>query len=656
MLFLSDIGKLGTGFLVSVALFYGMKARRSSKPEHRRQFLMLLAILFFELLSIVLPQTAFLGQLPAWLQAHLWPFWVLSFILYPASGLVRQVEQSRTARERPGSMGAPWALGAALLITLLFALPMAAGVVMVASFLALAVLALRVYRGGDFSRLPASASLGFILIAVGTTLGVVSGYLRTDAALVLYVAGVATAQLASILVAVLMTVLNERNQSQTERDVVRVQNELVYRMTHDSLTGLLNRSSLIACLEEDAIRPVRQRCFSHALYIDVDHFHQICDGLGPHRADLFLQQVARCIVRTVADSCQVFHMGEDKFMVLQPSDQGEDMAEKQARSLLKAFSIPVTVGDSQSYLTVSIGIDSLCHADGSGKSCEEVMRNLDQALDVAKLDHNAYRVFVPGMMERGTSRIQMANLLSRAVEREEFCLHFQPQVDCRGQVVGAEALLRWTNPVLGNVPPAEFISVAEETGLIIPIGEWVLEHACIEVAHWRDLGIDIPLAVNVSPRQLRDPHFEWTLQDQVKAHGLTPAALHIEITESIVLEENSEVWDRLWNLSRKGFHIAIDDFGTGYANLSYLKRLPVSALKIDRSFVTGIPGSAQDLAVVQAICAMARNLGLRTIAEGVDHVGQMAVLRDLECSAIQGYLYSRPVPSSEFISFCRDCA
>jgi EAL domain-containing protein (putative c-di-GMP-specific phosphodiesterase class I) len=269
----------------------------------------------------------------------------------------------------------------------------------------------------------------------------------------------------------------------------------------------------------------------------------------------------------------------------------------------------------------------------------------------AKLDRNTYRFHTPDLGDHALSKLQYFNYLRQAIDRHELNLHFQPQVNRAGAVISAEALLRWNNPVLGSVPPSEFIPIAEEAGLIIPIGDWVIDRACAELVHWRSIGLDIPLAINISPRQLKDGRLEQTLLGRLRKYGLRPECLHLEITESSLIEDTARTMQVLENLHRAGFAMSIDDFGTGYANLSWLKRLPVGVLKIDRSFVVDMPNNAQDLAMVQAIVNIAKCRGMTTIAEGADSQSQIDLLHAADCDIIQGFYYSRPLASADFIGY-----
>jgi len=437
-----------------------------------------------------------------------------------------------------------------------------------------------------------------------------------------------------------------------EKELNRTQKELYWLRTHDDLTELYNRASFFRMLDEELSKSDEQRDLSGLLFLDVDRFHEISDNLGPLQADRLLAKVAEKLKYFCTTARSVFRVGEDKFMLFLPRGFSKEEAEDLARRILFDFSRPLSHNDIHSYISVSIGIAGLEAPNNRLYTLKELLRNVDLALDVAKLDRNTYKYFIPGMLTRGNSRLQMLNYLRQAIERDELILHFQPQLNEAQEVVCAEALLRWNNPVLGMVPPSEFIPLAEESGLIISLGEWVISQACAELAFWRESGLDIPLAINVSARQLKDPHIEWTLLETLKKHGLRPQELHLEITESSIFEESVENLNILENLHALGFNLSIDDFGTGYANLSYLKRLPVSSIKIDRSFIRDLPDNIQDMAVVEAICGIAKNLGYKTIAEGVDRECQLEVLKNLQCDLIQGFFYSRPLASKEFLQFC----
>lgn len=432
--------------------------------------------------------------------------------------------------------------------------------------------------------------------------------------------------------------------------------ELAFLETHDPLTGLENRRRFFSRLEQ-LLTSFSQHEGSrdlplHAVFnIDIDYFNNINDSLGNEAGNLILREITLRFTRVLDDSVQLYRTGGDEFAVLYREAASElDLALFSER-LLQEFEKPFTYQWQSVYLTASIGIAVFPR---DGRSIEQITSHSDQALQEAKLDRNTYRFYTPAMHERAVTRIQMINYLRQAVDRRELSLHFQPQLDVSGKLVGAEALLRWQHPVLGSVNPDEFIPVAEETGLIIPIGTWVIRKACETLAAWQKRGLNIPVSVNISPRQLKDVKLQRTVISSLREHGLHPSLLHLEITENSLVENKEGLISRLQNLSDIGLKFSIDDFGTGYSSLSYLKRLPIAEVKIDRSFVIDLPFDTQNTALVQSIISMVRGLGLMVVAEGVDSLEQLNFLRQNGCHIIQGFYHSEPLSHDHFLTFAED--
>lgn len=432
--------------------------------------------------------------------------------------------------------------------------------------------------------------------------------------------------------------------------------ELAFLETHDPLTGLENRRRFFSRLEQllssfSQLEDRRDMPLHAVFNIDIDYFNNINDSLGNEAGNEILKEITERFSQVLDDSVQLYRTGGDEFAVLYLEAASElDLALFSER-LLQEFEKPFTYQWQSVYLTASIGI-AVFPRDGF--SIEQITSHSDQALQEAKLDRNTYRFYTPAMNERAVTRIQMINYLRQAVDRRELSLHFQPQLDVSGKLVGAEALLRWQHPVLGSVNPDEFIPVAEETGLIIPIGTWVIRKACETLAAWQKRGLNIPVSINISPRQLKDVKLQRTVINGLREYGLHPSLLHLEITENSLVENKEGLISKLQNLSDIGLRFSIDDFGTGYSSLSYLKRLPIAEVKIDRSFVIDLPFDTQNTALVQSIISMVRGLGLQVVAEGVDSLEQLNFLRKNGCHVIQGFYHSEPLSHDHFLKFSED--
>ena len=427
--------------------------------------------------------------------------------------------------------------------------------------------------------------------------------------------------------------------------------ELAY---YDSLTGLPNRLSYkerLAYALEEASR--NQRLVA-AFFIDLDHFSRINDTLGHDVGDQLLQQVAlrlRASCRDREDEVwpaqdalapDVARLGGDEFTVIIPGLTHPEDAAKLARRILSSLAHPIRVAGQEIFVNASIGI--AIYPD-DGEDLETLLMHADTAMYKAKEQGgSSYQAYSRAMNASALQRLTLENALRRALEREEFELHYQPIVDGRtGVPTGAEALVRWRHPELGLLLPSEFIPLAEENGLIVPLGEWVLRQACAQNRAWQDAGLTpIRVVVNLSSRQLRRSLPE-TVGRILQTTGLEARFLGLELTESLLVKHQKEDTDTLHALRAMGLHLAVDDFGTGYSSFSYLKHLPLDTLKIDRSFVREITTSPDDAAITTAIIAMAHALGLKVVGEGVETAGQRDVLQGKGCDALQGYLFSRPV-------------
>ena len=347
------------------------------------------------------------------------------------------------------------------------------------------------------------------------------------------------------------------------------------------------------------------------------------------------------------ESDLIAHISGDEFVVLLERCNDPAAAIAVARKLLTAAARPILLGGEELALTASVGI-ALYPADGADG--EALLKHADIALFRAKEQgRNNYQFYSAQMNTHTAERLAMEAKLRHALERGELSLNYQPKLDIRTrQVTGVEALLRWNNPELGSVPPATFIPLAEETGLIVPIGAWVLREACKQAKRWQDSGLPgTRVAVNLSARQFREATLGQTVGRALAESGLDPRLLELEITESMVMQEPEKAAALLQDLKAMGLYLSIDDFGTGYSSLAYLKRFPIDSLKIDRSFIKDIPANSDDLAITQAVIAMAHGLRLRTVAEGVENEEQLEWLKRFGCDEVQGYLFSKPLPADE---------
>lgn len=436
----------------------------------------------------------------------------------------------------------------------------------------------------------------------------------------------------------------------TERK--RSQEQLDHLAHHDPLTGLPNRLLFNDRLETAVAHARREQYELAVLFIDIDHFKNINDSLGHPVGDRFLRLVAERIIATLRASDTLARLGGDEFIVLLDEIRGPHDAGVLASKLRDCFLEPFVVDEHELHLTVSIGI-SLFPRDG--RDAATLVRNADAAMYRAKDEgRNDFRFYTRDLTESVFERLTMESALRGALERNELQVHYQPQVNLRtGAVIGAEALLRWQRPG-GMVSPAAFIPLAEESGLIIPIGQWVLETATAQMQRWLDHGVTLErLAVNIAASQIQRAPLAKMVRAALERSGLPPGMLELEITESSIMhgtERNFAVLDELKSL---GVRLAIDDFGTGYSSLGYLKRMPIDKLKIDQSFVFEVPDNANDVAITRAVIALAQSLGMNVLAEGVETEAQRRFLVEHGCNHGQGYLYSRPLPADTFEDWLR---
>jgi len=429
---------------------------------------------------------------------------------------------------------------------------------------------------------------------------------------------------------------------------------LIQQANFDEVTGLPNRVLALDRLEQALARGLRQNHKVGLLFIDLDRFKYVNDTLGHHTGDRILKEAGARIRGCLRAADTVARLGGDEFTVIVPDLQSGIDVEPVAQKILEAFGQPFYLGRREIFLTPSIGITIW---PDDGRLPDELMRNADTAMYRAKeMGRNNFRFFTPELNERALWRARMEHQIRHALERDEFELHYQPLVDLKtGRIERAEALLRWRNAELGEVSPDDFIPLAEEIGLITPIGEWVLRTACRQAVEWRRDGSGGErISVNVSSRQFRGLSLFDTVAAILEETGLPAAALELEITENLLMADIPEVVDSLRRLDELGVKLSIDDFGTGYSSLSYLRRFPVSVLKIDKSFMRDIAAESDNAILIEAIITMARSLKLEVVAEGVETDAQMGFLRRRGCDFAQGYLFSQPAAVTDFRRLTRD--
>ena len=442
----------------------------------------------------------------------------------------------------------------------------------------------------------------------------------------------------------------KRTNTQLEGEIVerrQAQSKLNYLAYHDPLTGLSNRRSFIERLEESLRESARHGERLAVLFIDLDQFKQVNDSLGHGVGDELLVSVAARLSEHVRLIDMLARLGGDEFICLMEGVRNEDEVEVLAREIIGAFEYPFNLEDHELFLTASVGI---CLSPGDGDSVLDLLRNADTAMYRAKaLGRGNFHFYTPEMTRDAQERIRMENLLRRALDNGELSVHLQPQVETSsGRLVGAEALVRWNSPELGLVMPMRFIPLAEDSGLIVGLGNWVLRETCRQVMQWRKSGFDLPqVSVNLSAKQLERPEFIDVLSQILDETGMDATSLKLELTESVVMAVG-DAFDLLARLRDLGISLSLDDFGTGYSSLSYLKMLPVQQLKIDKSFIDGIGKNRGDEAIIRTVMELARSLDFEAVAEGVETLEQSEFLAGLGCEQLQGHLHGKAVPAPEF--------
>jgi len=417
----------------------------------------------------------------------------------------------------------------------------------------------------------------------------------------------------------------------------RAEEKLRVVATHDPLTALPNRTLLHERLSHALAKAQRYGRQLAVLFIDLDRFKNVNDTLGHEAGDKLLQVAAQRVSNCLRDTDTMARQGGDEFVVLMDELSDLEPVAGVSQRILDSMADPFTVDGRELHLTASIGI-SVYPEDGRA-----LLKNADIAMYRAKeKGRNTYQFYSTQIDKHSVERLSLESDLRRALERNEFTLHYQPKVDiATGHISGLEALLRWQHPELGWIPPARFIPLAEESGLILPIGAWVLETACAQNRAWQRQGLRrMRVAVNLSPRQFAAESLPYDIKAALHESGLDATDLELEITESMVMNNPEQAVNSLRQLKDVGIHVAIDDFGTGYSSLAYLKRFPVDSVKVDRSFVEDIPDDLDSMAITQAVIAMAHSLRLKVVAEGVESEAQLAFLRSEGCDEMQGYYFS----------------
>jgi diguanylate cyclase (GGDEF)-like protein/PAS domain S-box-containing protein len=424
--------------------------------------------------------------------------------------------------------------------------------------------------------------------------------------------------------------------------------EMVHTAQHDFLTGMPNRMLLNDRVSQAIAWAQRHSKKVAVLFLDLDGFKHINDSLGHPTGDKLLQSVAKRLVDCVRGSDTVSRQGGDEFVVLLNEVGQDEDAAITARRMLQTVAEAHSIDQHDLHVTTSIGVSVF---PDDGLDAETLIKNADTAMYQAKENgRQSYQFFKPAMNVRAVERQSIEESLRRALEREEFLVHYQPKVNLKtGDISGAEALIRWNHPTRGMVPPGDFIPIAEDCGLILPIGNWILREACKQARTWMDAGLPLTtMAVNISAMEFRDDDFLGGVFKILEETGLDPRSLELELTESVLMKRAESTQSILKALRASGIQLAVDDFGTGYSSLSYLRKFPIDALKIDQSFIRQITTAPDETTIVTAVISMGRSLKLRVIAEGVESQEELAFLQAHQCDEAQGYYFSRPVLPEQF--------
>jgi polar amino acid transport system substrate-binding protein len=448
-------------------------------------------------------------------------------------------------------------------------------------------------------------------------------------------------------------VLSSLNDLTTKYEELNRNKESMKKLAYtDYLTELPNRAAFTEMLD-NIMLTLRSEETIGIMDIDIDNFKNINDSLGHSYGDELLIDVTYRLKQAMDENDYLARIGGDEFIVLTQNLQETVSYEEKIKKIKNVFSYPFVLSTKEYFVTVSIGV---AFAPKDGKTSQALIKNVDSAMYVAKGNgKNTHAYFDYSFNVKLTEKIEIQSELRKAIEREEFVLFYQAQMNLETkQVVGFEALIRWNHPTKGLVGPDEFIFLAEENGLIIPIGKWVLRTACQQLKQWSAEYPDINMAVNLSARQFKDKDIIKIVSDIIEDTGVNPKNLELEITESIALDDIEYTIETIQELRKIGVNFSLDDFGTGYSSMNYLKRLPVSNLKIDKSFLNTVMEDRSDQKIIQTIITLARNLDLLVIAEGVESFDQEEFLKESNCDKAQGYLYSKPIPKDMAIQFLKN--
>lgn len=428
----------------------------------------------------------------------------------------------------------------------------------------------------------------------------------------------------------------------------RADEQLAYAAQFDTLTGLPNRQLFRDRIAQSIARALRKSRPIAVVVLNLDGFKLVNNGHGHAAGDRVLIQVAERLISCVSAYDTVSRLGADEFAIaLSNIDRIEEVAPVVQRAL-HTLAQPFDLEDGEAFMSATAGVSIF---DSDGNDAHTLIKNAELAMHRAReKGRNFYEFFAPEMNQRGLERMRLERGLRRALERGEFLLHYQPKIcAASGKIVGAEALLRWQHPELGLVYPGEFIPILEETGLIVPVGLWVLENACQQIRRWEREGIDVAsIGINLSARQFQQPQFDVHMRRVIETSGIAPGKIELEITESMLMSDPAQAIETLGRLKQLGVSLSVDDFGTGYSGLSYLKQLPLDSLKIARNFISNITHDSDDAAIALAIINLAHNLGLQVVAEGVETEAQARFLAGQRCDFLQGYFFSVPLDAQRY--------
>ncbi len=499
----------------------------------------------------------------------------------------------------------------------------------------------------------AAAAVEAVMEVYSDVTALVSKMERTQSQIVIGVVGAV-----SVLYLLMLWMAGRADRLLRQQEAQRVANEerIRYQAYHDLLTGLPNRTSFAEHLEE-AMRRSKRFGWSVALmFLDVDRFKRVNDSLGHEAGDELLRIVASRLKTCIRETDILFRMGGDEFTVLLENVRTPEEVAAVAARMISAVAQPAEIAHHELTPTASIGIAIYPRDDQRG---ERLVKAADAAMYRAKdVGRNRYAFFTQEMTEHVESQLRLEADLERALKNGEFVLHYQPRVStATRRVVSIEALLRWNNPQAGLVAPGNFVPLLEESGLIVPVGAWVLRTACRQAKVWQETGLrTMRISVNISSRQFRNEALVETIRDALESSGLAPECLELELTESLLVESAENAVVIMQRLKALGVTLSIDDFGTGYSSLNYLKRFPIDCLKIDSSFVHDLHTNAKDAAIVEAISALAKSLGIGLVAEGVEEIRQADFLRARYCTELQGFLFSHPLPADDVVDAVRRLA